>query len=127
MINLSIKPLSVNIAWEGQRFKTNEYKAFEQHLNLILPRRIDIPKGELFVIYEFGVSNKGFDWDNGIKQFQDVLSKKYGFNDNRIIDAYVKKRIVSKGKEYIKFKILSGNCVFLEIKNKDYKDEENET
>ena len=33
---------------------------------------------------EFGVSNKRFDWDNGIKNFVDILQKKYHFDDNRI-------------------------------------------
>jgi hypothetical protein len=52
-----------------------------------LPNDINVPpKIDLFVAYEFGIS-KAFDIDNPKKIFQDCLSKKYNFNDNRIIIA----------------------------------------
>lgn len=38
MIRIKIKPLSVNDAWKGQRFKTKEYKQYEQDLMFILPK-----------------------------------------------------------------------------------------
>ena len=104
MIKLNIKPLSVNNAWKGRKFKTNEYKDFEQALWYLLPNK-NIPQGKLEVYYEFGVSSKNFDYDNGIKQFQDILSKKYLFNDRLIYKANIIKVDVQKGKEYIKFKI----------------------
>ena len=43
--------------------------------------------------------------DNPIKPFTDCLQKKYGFNDNRIIEAHIKKVKVKKGEEYIKFEL----------------------
>lgn len=97
-----IKPLSVNKAWQGKRFKTRDYKAYEQELLLILPR-IGIPKGNLEVYYEVGYSNKLSDIDNFVKPFQDILQKKYNFDDNRIYKLVIEKKIVKKGKEYIKF------------------------
>jgi len=51
------------------------------------------------------VSNKGFDLDNSLKPFIDILQKKYGFNDNRIYSITAMKRIVPKGEEFISFDI----------------------
>jgi Holliday junction resolvase RusA-like endonuclease len=102
---INIKPLSVNLAWQGKRFKTPHYNSFEAATLLSLPKRIEIPEGPLRVIYEFGLSNASADYDNPIKTFQDVLQKKYGFNDKNIMLAVIKKVIVKKGSEYIKFGI----------------------
>jgi len=102
-IKVDIKPLTVNRAWQGKRFKTPEYKAYEQELLLKLPNDFKVPKdGHLVVKYEFGVSSR-VDWDNPIKPFQDVLQKKYGFDDNRIIDGTVIKTIVKRGEEFARF------------------------
>jgi len=40
---LKIKPLSVNEAFKGRRFKTDKYDAFIQKMFYILPKEIDIP------------------------------------------------------------------------------------
>jgi len=104
MIKINIKPLSVNDAWKGRRYKTDAYKVYEKALAYVLPK-IDIPEGNLKIEIIFGFSSKGSDWDNPIKPFQDVTCKKYGVNDNRIYEANIKKEIVKKGEEYIKFKI----------------------
>ena len=40
-----------------------------------------------------------------IKNFVDILSKKYHFNDSLIYRGIIEKVIVPKGKEYIKFEI----------------------
>lgn len=106
MPEIKIKPLSVNRVWQGRRFKTQEYKRYERDVLLILPKAVDIPAGDLRVIYEFGLSSKAADWDNPIKPFQDILQKKYGFSDSRIIEGIVTKKMVKKGQEYIKFEIL---------------------
>ena len=105
-MNLDIKPLSVNEAWKGRRFKTDAYKAYERDV-LKLLRPMTIPEGDLVLDLEWGFSSAGSDWDNPIKPFQDILQKKYDFNDNRVIEARVKKVKVKKGKEYIKFDIYS--------------------
>lgn len=103
---IRIKPLSVNGAWRGRRFKTQDYKQFEQMVLLLLPQEFEIPRdGNLEIFLEFGVSSKGFDWDNAIKPFSDILQKKYQFNDNRIYKATVVKTIVKKGDEFILFSI----------------------
>ena len=105
MIEIKIKPLSVNEAWKGRRFKTGKYKQFEKDLLSLLPKKYIIPDGKLKIFFIWGFSSKASDWDNPIKTMQDVLQKKYNFNDNRIYDAHVKKIDVKKGNEFIKFKI----------------------
>lgn len=104
MIKLMIKPLSINEAWQGRRFKTDDYKIYERYVLMMLPK-IKIPEPPNKIYFEFGVSSKLFDWDNAVKPMQDILQKKYGFNDRDIFEAQVKKVIVEKGKEYIKFEI----------------------
>ena len=104
MNEVKIKPLSNNGAWNGRRFKSNDYKAYERELSLLLPP-LKVPEGKLQVHYIFGFSSKGSDYDNAIKQFQDVASKKYNFNDNKIYRALIEKVDVKKGEEYIRFEI----------------------
>lgn len=105
MITVKIKPLSVNQAWKGSRYKTNKYKAFERGLLYLLPA-MKIPDQKLQLNLEFGFSNRGSDLDNPVKMVQDILSKKYGFNDNLIFRIILDKVIVKKGDEYIKFEII---------------------
>jgi Holliday junction resolvase RusA-like endonuclease len=104
MIEIKVKPLSVNQAWQGKRYKTKDYKVYEKEVYFKLPH-LNIPDGQLEIYLEFGLSNKQADWDNPIKPFIDILQFKYGFDDKRIYAATVKKTIVKKGQEYIKFKI----------------------
>jgi hypothetical protein len=102
---IEIKPLSINKAWKGRRFKTKEHVNYCKRIELLLPNDIFVPpKIDLFVEYEFGIS-KAFDIDNPKKIFQDLLSKKYNFNDNRIMKEFTTKVVVKKGNEYIKFRI----------------------
>lgn len=106
-IRLDYKPLSVNEAWRGKRFKTPEYKYYESDLYFLLPSRIEIPKGKLHLILKFGFSSKNADIDNPVKLFQDILQKKYSFNDKMIYKLSVEKIDVEKGNEFIEFKIES--------------------
>jgi len=99
-----IKPLSVNQCWQGKRFKTPKYKAYEKEL-LYRLSAMDIPEGKLKVSLVFGLSSKLADIDNPVKAFIDVLQKKYDFNDRDIYEMELKKIDVKKGKEFIEFKI----------------------
>ena len=103
-MRIDIKPLSVNEAWQGQRFKTPKYKAFEKELLLKL-RPQDIPEGKLLLRATFGISSKNADIDNPVKPFLDILQKKYGFNDRQIYLLTIEKVDVPKGKEFIEFTI----------------------
>jgi len=106
MINIKLKPLSVNQAWRGRRYKSNQYKSFERTLLYLLPALL-VPDGKLQLNLQLGFSNRGSDLDNPVKMIQDVLSKKYGFNDNLIYRIVLDKVIVKKGKEFIKFELVS--------------------
>ena len=101
-MKIDIKPISVNQCWQGRRFKTKLYKDFEKELLLKLPK-LNIPNGKLKLIINFGLSSKNSDWDNPIKPFQDILQKKYSFNDRMIYQAIVTKVDVKKGSEFIEF------------------------
>ena len=102
---INLKPLSVNEAFKGRRFKTPKYKRFEKDLLMLLPPlKIDF-KAPLRVDITFGFSNTNSDIDNCLKAFLDVLQKKYGSNDRNIYQLNVKKEITIKGSESITFKI----------------------
>lgn len=99
---IQIKPLSVNEAWQGRRFKTKKYKKFEHDLLLMLSKS-NLPAPPYRLSFIFGFSNKASDCSNPIKLVEDILSKKYKFNDNQIYEISVLKQIVPKGSEFIDF------------------------
>ncbi len=105
IISLPIKPLSINECWQGQRFKTKKYKQYEKELLCRLPK-VEVPPPPYTIIFEFGIS-KLTDWDNPIKALQDIMQKKYGFNDRDINKAVVRKTIVKKGKEFFKVELMN--------------------
>jgi len=105
MHKLELKPLSVNEAWQGRRFKTDDYKRFESSCFYLLPK-IKIPDGKLTLNINFYFSNSNSDIDNCLKMCIDILSKKYKFNDNLIYRLNVNKFIVPKGKEFFEFEII---------------------
>lgn len=105
MVKIDIKPLSVNAAWRGRRFKTKEHIRYRKDLAFLLPPKFDLPKSPYHIIFEFGFSSKASDWDNPVKLIQDALSDKYGFNDKLIRKGTVFTKIVPKGQEYFKFDI----------------------
>lgn len=104
---LKIKPLSVNQAWQGQRYKTPAYKKFEHDLILMLPsgRYVFDSKTKLALKYRFGFSNKLCDLANPEKLVTDILVKKYGFDDRQIYNMTLEKVIVPKGNEFIEIEI----------------------
>jgi len=104
MVHIKIKPLSVNQAYRGRRFATSELKTYKEKLSYLLPK-MKVGEGKLSVKYIFGLSSKGADGDNLIKAFQDCLSEKYGFNDNKIYSWYIEKVDVKKGDEFVEFEI----------------------
>lgn len=103
MNKINIKPLSVNACFQGRRFKTNNYKTYEKELLYLLPKGSF--KGCLKIDILFGFSSKLSDIDNPLKPFLDILVKKYNFDDRQIFELNVKKEIVKKGQEFIKYKI----------------------
>jgi len=101
---IKIKPLSVNKCWQGRRFKTPTYKTYQTELLLLLKsKKLNFDKIELYVRYGFSSANA--DLDNPQKPFQDILSKKYGFNDSKVYRLILEREQVKKGNEYIYFEI----------------------
>lgn len=102
-MTIKIKPLTVNRCWQGRRFKTPDYTAYEHEFLTLLSIQ-----HEPFAIYEkmwitiiAGLSYKKADIDNIVKPILDILQKKYGFDDNTIYKLTAIKKIVDKGSEYI--------------------------
>ena len=101
---LRIKPLSVNQAWQGKRFKTPKYKNWRTEICYLLPE-LDVPNVKLSLYIKFGFSSKASDIDNPLKTFIDALQFKYKFDDKMIYKLEVHKEIVKKGQEFISFNI----------------------
>lgn len=108
-VKVKIVPLSINRAWQGKKFKTYDYKKYEEYLLYMLPKSLiePIPEGKLEIHYIFGLSSKLADYDNPIKPLQDILQKKYNFDDKRIYKSIIEKIDVTKGNEFFEFKISS--------------------
>ena len=104
-MRINLKPLSVNKAWQGKRFKTKDYKLFERNMLLLLPNDIKVGNSNLLVELTYGFSSKLSDVDNPTKMVLDCLCKKYGFDDRQIYQLIQNKEIVKKGYEFIDFKI----------------------
>ncbi len=104
-MRLDVKPISVNIAWQGRRFKTDAYKAFEKECLYKLPKII-VPQPPYQVNYTFGFSNMLCDLLNPEKLVTDILCKKYGIDDKHIFKMVLEKVITKKGGEFIEFEIL---------------------
>ena len=102
MPKINIKPLSVNKAWQGRRYKTGDYKSYEQELLLRLPP-LEIPEGKLCLKIVASYKNRRNDIDNCLKPFLDILQKRYDFDDARIYRLEVDKRISKH--ESIEFEI----------------------
>lgn len=105
---IRLKPMSVNEAYTGKRFKTKKYSSYKKRLLYEL-KQVKLPKPPLQLEIVFGFSNSAADWDNPVKPFQDILQHKYKFNDKDIKKGIVEKVIVPKGKEFIDFYISSYN------------------
>jgi Holliday junction resolvase RusA-like endonuclease len=105
MIKLNIKPLSINAAFQGKRFKTPLYKAYETKMLLMLPKSIGKIPDQIEVNITFGFSNKASDIDNCVKLFLDLLQKKYRFNDSQIYRLNIHKVLTDKGLDFIEFEI----------------------
>jgi Holliday junction resolvase RusA-like endonuclease len=101
-MKLNIKPLSVNEAYQGKRFKTKKHNAFVKECLFLLPKIRLIPQPPYSLFIRIGVS-ANFDVDNALKPFIDVLQKKYGINDRYVHKIEIEKDVVKKGCEYIFF------------------------
>lgn len=105
IITLDIKPLSVNAAWQGRRFKSKEYKRYEREIVPLLLRYKDKKKGLCWISYRFFLTNwKMTDADNLVKVTQDFLVKCGIIEDDRKIMKYTIEKIPSD-RNYIQIEI----------------------
>jgi Holliday junction resolvase RusA-like endonuclease len=83
---IDIKPLSVNAAWKGRRFKTAEYQQYERDMEILLPRDNQHWDEPIEVDYVFYLKNAArTDVDNLIKPLQDILVRTEIITDDRLI------------------------------------------
>jgi len=104
-VRINIKPLSVNRAWQGKKFKTPAYTAYQRNVLLMLPNDLIIPESPLSVTLLLGFSSTLSDLDNPVKMILDILQKKYNFDDKDIFHLSISKSIVPKGCEFFQFSI----------------------
>lgn len=106
-IKLEVSPLTVNRAWQGQRFKTKEYKSFEDEVCYRLPfSKEKHDKTELFVHYVYYIKNYALsDTSNLEKTLSDMLVKRGYLLDDRYIKAIYQRKEKTSGPEYIEILI----------------------
>ena len=101
------KPLSVNAAYTMRRVKNAAYRSYEEEWEKILSDLSIEPTVErLRIEFEFGFSNRRADCDNPIKVLQDILQNHLGFNDCIVYELRAVKRVVPKGNEYAKVRLV---------------------
>lgn len=96
MIEIPIKPLSINQAFQGRRYKTAECKHYEECLWYLLPKKEKV-RGKIHITYRFFLKNhKMMDIDNLVKVLQDMIVKKGYIEDDRLIYRMVVEKVPSK-------------------------------
>ncbi len=104
---IPLKPLSINIAWQGQRFKTKDYKQYENDFYKVVSRAKKPLTGNISVKYVFFLKNcSRTDVDNLIKPTQDLLVKRGYIEDDRKI-VHIDARKIKSMTDYIHIEIES--------------------
>lgn len=98
---IRVKPLSINKAFKGRRFKTKASKQYDKDVKEAIAGNKATPiKTKWYEVrYQFWLKNFGnSDYDNFIKQVQDCLVRS-GFinNDNHIKKAVIEKFRIEEG------------------------------
>ncbi len=110
MYKIIINALSVNKAYTWTRKRSKEYNKWKtvmkyELIPFITENEIDFwkPKLKLWLNVEFWYKTEASDIDNWLKSFIDALQFGCWFNDNKIYELNVKKKIVDE--PYIKFNL----------------------
>ena len=72
---------------------------------MLLPNDFILPEPPYQIYLKFAFSSASSDWDNCVKQAQDIIAEKYNFNDKLIRRGVVETVIVKKGFEYFEFEL----------------------
>lgn len=95
-IIIEAKALSVNECWQGRRFKTKKYLAYEKEIIALLPQREKIT-GDFALYILFGLEHVYKpDLDNFVKPLIDLMKKKGYFEDDRYLIKLNVAKIYSK-------------------------------
>lgn len=108
MYEIKAKPLSANKLYTGRRYKTDDYRAYINELNFLLPHNDEVKfnrNEDVEIMITVGLCNRMQDLDNTAKGLIDIMQAKYNFNDYHIVKLIMEKNIVKSGDEYIKFSI----------------------
>ena len=110
---LDIKPLSINMAFQGRRFKTRSATQYDRALALLLPKQK--VEGEYFKVkYHFYLVNfSRTDCDNLVKNLQDCIVRQGIITDDRRIIEYEIKKFKAE-KDSIVVEILAVNLPILD-------------
>lgn len=89
-VEVGVKPLSINRCLYGKRFKTKEYKAYEELLLTLLPKKKMIEGKRLSLFVKIFLKHPlQVDGDNLVKPLADILQKAGYFRDDRYIFDYI--------------------------------------
>lgn len=109
-LSLATTPLSVNAAWRGRRFKTDEYLWYEREINKLV--KLNPPaepiEGLIEIHFTFHLKHhKTTDYDNLLKPLQDVLQKCGVIIEDRFIyEARISKRPPTEDGDLIEVSIV---------------------
>ncbi len=106
MFEVMIKPLSVNKAYKGRRFVTDEHKSYKKAMPLLLPSELQLPPDKLVLLFRFHFKRKASDVDNCCKAAQDIITAHYGVDDREIYLTMNEKIINYNEPEYLEFEFL---------------------
>ena len=104
------KPLSINQAWQGKRYRTPLYTKFAIDVGRLIQRirpQKPAPDAPVFAHYVWGFSNSQSDIDNPVKPFQDVLFDTWQMKakDHQVQFMIIEKAKAKKGQEFIGFHV----------------------
>lgn len=117
---LDIKPMSVNTAWKGKKYKTKDYSDYENHMLWLLKSYKECKPQKYYGIVISWHSKDAMrsDLDNIIKPFMDCLVKSEIVKDDRYcMEIHIEK--IKSNKDYIDFKVYSLNEKFSTSLNLD--------
>ena len=104
-MKLNIKPVSVNAAFQGRRFKTPLYKDFEEQMLWALKGNIQKMTGNYTMHLKFYLKNASrADLSNFVKTTEDCIVKAGLVKDDRYCWRMVVEKFKSK-EDYIEFEI----------------------
>lgn len=94
-LEIPLKAMSVNKAWCGRRFKTPEYKRYEQDISYFIKgKKIE---GEVEIHYKFFLKNYlKTDVSNLIKLLEDSIVKCGIISDDRFVKCFIAEKFKSE-------------------------------